>query len=330
VIGRRTGAALSGAVLAGLTAACGTDVLVPPPPDPGGPHTVVTARQAVQILSSVDATLVRAVQARDARQFAGRATGPAQESLTASITVQAALKQTPSVLPAPSTPRLVLPLAGPWPRWFLAAGTSPASSAPLVVVLRSADARTPYGLWAQLVLLPGASLPETASATVGAPVLAADAEGLAATPRDVVLRYADLLNRGDASAYTSQYTADQYRKELTDQLGKDRAAFQSQGVGQVVAQHDAVPDVVLAMRTQDGGALVIGRIDQKYTATVTPGKGSVRLEPPLAALAGRSTVDKQLQRRSVEVMAFHVPRAGTADKITLVAAAKSDVAATGS
>jgi len=91
-----------------------------------------------------------------------------------------------------------------------------------------------------------------------------------------------------------------------------------------------VPGAVFAMPTQDGGALVVGRVDERYTATVTPGKGSVRLEPALAVLAGRTTVAQKLDRRSVEVLAFHVPRAGTADKITLVAASKADVAATGS
>jgi hypothetical protein len=312
------------------TAGCGSDARVPSAPEAGSPHTAVTPRQAVAILRTVDATLVRAVQARDAQQFGGRATGPAREALAASITVQGALKQTPSVPPAPSTPRLMLTPAGGWPRWFLAAGSSPASTTPLLEVLRSPDARSPYGLWGQLRLLPGAALPEVASATVGAPTLAPDATGLAATPQDTVARYADLLNRGDASSYTGQFTADPYRRELTEQLGSDRQSFASKGVGQVLAAHAVEPGSLFAMRTQDGGALVVGRIDERYTATVTPGKGSVQLDPSLAVLAGRATISRQLERRSVEVVAFHVPRAGTNARITLVAASKADVSATGS
>ena len=328
---RRTALAVAAVALAVTASACGTDARVPPAPDPGGAHIAVTPRQAVQILASVDAALVRAVEARDPAQAGARATGPARDALAASITVQAALKQTPSVPPAPGTPRLMLTLAGPWPRWFLAAGASPASSTPLLEVLRSADARSPSGLWGQLRLLPGAVLPEVASATVGSPVLTADSGGgLAATPKDTLTRYADLLNRGDQSTWSAAFTPDAYRKELTEQLGRDRQAFQSQGVGEVLAEHTVVPDVLFAMPTKDGGALVIGRVDQRYTATVTPGKGSVRLEPPLAALAGRTSFARTLERRSVEVLAFHVPRAGTADKISLVAAGKTDVAVTGS
>lgn len=316
------------AMVAGLLAGCGGD-RVPASPAAGGPHPAVTPRQAVQIVSSVDAALVRAVRSRDAGQLAPRAVGPAQEELRAGIAVQAALRQEPTVPPTPGTPRLLLTLAGPWPRWFAVAGASPGAATPLLEVVRSADPRAPYGLWARLRLLPGAALPEVASAAVGAPVLPPAAPGLVATPEQALTRYTDLLNRGDASAFVGQFTADAFRTELTDQLGADRKAFASDGVGQVTAAHVLAADAPLALRTLDGGALVIGRIDETYTATVTPGRGSVRLDPQLAALAGRATVSHQLVRRSVEVVAFHVPRAGSSDRITLVAASKADVSATG-
>jgi hypothetical protein len=328
--GRARAAVLALAVLSALAVAGCTGARVPSAPDPGGVHTAVTPRQAVAVLSTVDATVVRAVQARDAGQFGARVVGPAREALTSTVAVQSALKQTPSVPPSPSTPRLMLPLAGPWPRWFLAAGSSPASATPLLDVLSSADARTPYGLWAQLQLLPGAVLPEVASATVGSAVLGPGAPGLASTPADTIAHYTDLLNRGDASAYLGQFSVDVYRQQLTTQLGVDRRNFMGGGVGGVIAQHAVPPGAPFAMATLDGGALVIGRVDQTYTATVTPGKGSARLDPQLAALAGRPTISKSLVRHSVEVLAFHVPPAGTADKITLLAAGRWDVSATGS
>jgi hypothetical protein len=292
-------------------------------------HPAVTPLQAVQILGTVDAAIVRGVQGRDPEQLGNRAQGPAHEAIAAAITVQAALKQPPSVPPSPNRPRLMLTLAGPWPRWFAAAGSSPSSSTPLLRVLTSPGARTPYGLWGQLSLLPGAALPEVASATMGAPVLGAAATGLAATPADTVARYAELLNRGDASPYAAQFATDTYRTELTSQLGTDRAAFQKVGVGEVLAQHTASKDAPLAMRTKDGGALVIGRIDQRYTATVSPGRGSVRLDPQLAVLVGKPSIAVSLERRSVQVLAFYVPPVGTTGPITLLAASKSDVSATG-
>jgi hypothetical protein len=200
----------------------------------------------------------------------------------------------------------------------------------VIQVLSSPDARSPYGLWGQLNLLPGVALPEVASATVGAATLRPDATGLACSPAETIARYTDLLNRGEASAHKGEFARDAYRTELNNQLGADRQAFAAKGVGQVLAVHTASTDPPFAMPTQDGGALVIGRVDQLYSAAVAAGKGSVRLDPALAVLAGHPTVSKRLERRSVEVLAFHVPRAGTPDKITLVAAGKADVGATGS
>jgi hypothetical protein len=326
---RRAGGVAIAVLAVAVAAGCG-GARVPADPDPGPPHTAVTPAQALQILGAVDATVVRAVRARDAGQFGARALGPARDAIGAAIAVQAKLQVPPSVPPAPGTPRLVLTLAGPWPRWFLAAGSSPASRTPLVQVLRSTDARTPYGLWAELNLLPGAALPELASATIGARTLAPTASGLAATPTDAVAWYADLLNRGDTSAYGGRFAPDLFRTELTDQLGADRKAFSAVGLGEVTSQHAVAPDPPLAIATLDGGALVIARLDQRYAATVVPGKGTVRLDTQLAVLAGRATVSKSLERRSVEVVALHVPKVGTSDKITLVAASRSDVSASGS
>jgi hypothetical protein len=98
----------------------------------------------------------------------------------------------------------------------------------------------------------------------------------------------------------------------------------------VVSLHTVAPDPILVMATLDGGALVIGRVDERYSATVTNGHGGVRLDQQLAVLAGRPAVAHRLERQSVEVLALLVPRVGTSQPITLLAASKSIVAATGS
>jgi hypothetical protein len=321
---------LPGAVLAALLlAGCGSDVRSPSAPEPAGPHTVVTPRQAVMILGAVDAALVRAATARNAASAGDRTVGPAREALTATIRVQTGLKQTPAAPAAPTKPRLLLPRGEEWPRWFMAAGSTPASASPVLRLLQSSDARHPYGLWAQLQLLPGASLPEVAPATVGADPIAPTAGGLVRTPADVLARYADLLNRGDASAYRGDFAPDAYRHELAQQFGADRKLFSAAKAGQVSDLHKFAPVGPFALPTLDGGALVVGRIDQRYQVTVASGKGEVRLDPPLAVLAGRPVVTKRIDRWSVEVLAFYVPKAGSSSKITLLAASRTDVAAAG-
>jgi len=81
--------------------------------------------------------------------------------------------------------------------------------------------------------------------------------------------------------------------------------------------------------TQDGGALVIGRVDQRYSVTVAPGRAAVRLDPQLAALTGRQVVSRRLDRWSVEVLAFYVPKASRSAKVDLIAASRTDVVASG-
>jgi hypothetical protein len=319
---------LAGLLTVALVAGCG-GARTPSVPDDAKEHTAVSPRQAVMILGAVDAALVRAATARSADAAGGRAVGPAKEGLTARIRVQAALKQAPVPPSAPTKPRLLLTRTEGWPRWFLAAGATPASATPVLRVLHSADARAPYGLWAQLQLLPGAALPDMASATVGSVPLAADAPGQQQPPTQVLTRYTELLNRGEVSAYRADFAPDAYRAELAQQLAADRKLFVTAKAGQVTALHKWAPVGPFALPTRDGGALVIGRIDQRYSVVVAPGRRAVRLDPELAALAARQVVTKKLDRWSVEVLAFYVPKAGSPAKITLIAASRTDVAAAG-
>jgi hypothetical protein len=80
----------------------------------------------------------------------------------------------------------------------------------------------------------------------------------------------------------------------------------------------------------DGGALVVLAIDQAYVVDVAAGAGAVTADADLAALAGRTQFTSSLNRRAVELLAFHVPARGARSTVTLVAASKADVSATGS
>ncbi|MDQ1286841.1 MAG: hypothetical protein QG622_406, partial [Actinomycetota bacterium] len=198
---RATGRWMTVLVALLVTAGCGDDVRTPSVPDAAGEHPAVTPRQAALILGSIDAALVRAASARDVAAAGARVTGPAREGLAATVLVDKALNRPSTAPPAPTTPKLLLTRGRPWPRWFLAAGATPASATPVLRVLVSPDPRSPYGLWGQLVLLPGKQLPEMVSATTGAEPLLANAPGHTKTPGETVAHYTELLNRGDTSVH---------------------------------------------------------------------------------------------------------------------------------
>lgn len=315
-------------LVAGTLAACGGTETGDPQAE--GPHAAVVPGQADQILAAVDAALARAYQARNPRLLGARVVGPASRILAARLTVAAKEKK---ALPPPGTfalKRLVLPAAGDWPRWILAAGTLPGQPTPVLRVLRSLTAREPYGLWGDLTLLPGASLPTLASPFAGTPLLPpAVTTGLVRAPSAIVTDYAAALMSSTPSATGNRFAPDQFREQVAGQLAADRRTLAAGGVARVDASHRPSADGLVSLRTQDGGALVVGALEQLYTVTVRGGAGQVTLDADLAALAGVARIGRSLQRTSVETLAFRVPPAG-GGPVSLLAAAKGDVSAVGS
>jgi hypothetical protein len=317
---------LGGGLVATLLAACSQTETGAPTSDP--PHPDVLRGQAQHVLAEVDAAIARAYAARSPRLLGTRVVGPAARALTARLTVAASEKRT---VPAPSVmtlERLGLPAAGNWPRWFLAAGTVSGRPTPVLRVLRSVTPRDPYGLWGELLLLPGASLPDLASPTTGTPLVdPADGRGLAGSASSVLSAYAGALMTGSTGG---GFAPDQFREQVAGQAVADRRALGNGRTAEVTSVHRPSDDGALALRTQDGGALVIGALEQLYRVTVPAGSGgTVSLDPDLAALAGVPRIGRRLQRTSVELLAFRVPPAGRG-AVSLVAADKEDVSATGS
>lgn len=235
----------------------------------------------------------------------------------------------------PSADHLLLTRGRTWPRWFLTAGDT-GQRLPRMSVLLSTGQGTDYGIWAQMLVLPGRSVPAVAPATEGAQLLEPDTTGLLSAPSEVARGYADLLNRGDSSAFASRFSADDFRKQVREQLSQDRKRMvRTQNgaqvpVGKVTSTHTVRPDGVLALRTADGGALVIAALRQTQVLEVTQKGGKLQPDPILSALAGKKTFTGKLTRVSAEVVAFTVPRAGSGGKITVIGATKGDVAASGS
>lgn len=331
VTGSAAGSATSSAAGPGTSSGTGSASVTTSVPGGGWGHPALLEAQVVRIDEIADAALAAAVQKSDATAVGGRLVGPARSLLAADLVIAAGRK---SAAPTPTrlaASRVVVPEAGPWPRWFITAGNAPARPTPVVRVLVSPTAREPYGVWAELALLPGATLPQTIAGERGAEVLTADASGLVMTPANVALRYADLLNRGSASAFAAAFAPDAFRTQLGERLAGDRKQIVSSAVATITSTHAPVTTSTRAVRTADGGALVVAELHHSYLVTVEAGGGVVRPDAELAALAGRSQFTRTLRREAVEVLAFTVPRAGGANAtVRLIAAVKGDVSATGS
>lgn len=312
-----------------LLAACGAQPVTVSDPAPDDvAYPVVAAGQARSVLDAVDAALTRPVP-KNGDAVDARLVGPYRELAVADAAVAAERKRKPTAPATVERQQLIVPSSTGWPRFFVTVGTSSVASTPVLRVLTSSSARDPYGLWAEPVLIPGVTLPQVDAATTGSPAVSADASGLVLTPKEVLSRFAGYLNGGARTSASAPFRRSVYSDQLLQRLAGDKRVAKKVG-GTVTSKHSVVEDTPpLAVRTADGGALVIGELSQKYVLTVKKGKGTIRIDDKdLQALAGgKKSFSSSITRTALEVVVFSVPPRGKG-QITVVAAQKGDVKAT--
>ncbi len=325
---RRFGALLAAGVAGpGVLAGCAgglaartVDVSVDTSPQP-----VLLVPQARGIVAAVDEALARAARSQDPADLGRRVWGPYRRIWTVRRQLAAAAGSRLPAPPAVDPQRIVITRDAGWPRSFTVLGGSPDLATPVVRVYVCADARSPYGLWAQMSLLPGASYPAVNGDGSGVPVLGKDAGGLVATPRATVQRYAELLQAQGRGSWAGWFSQDQLRSQVVAKMAADRAALAP--VATMSATYAADPDRLVAMRTADGGAVVTGQITRTVTIAVKKDAGAVQLDPQTGILAGGRRFQTSVRRTTLELVTFHVPAAG-GGPITAVAAEQQLVAAT--
>ncbi|NAZ83097.1 hypothetical protein GTR02_14855 [Kineococcus sp. R8] len=307
---RRTGWRAGAGLAAGavLLAGCAAVPPVPAPATPSATPVVVEPAQAARIVTAASDALRAADTAGDPALLAQRVTGPEKDLRTAAFAVRAKGAQPAGTGAADELDPLtsMLPRQEGWPRFFLTVTDPGADEKPSLVVLRSDSAREPYRIWGTPSLLPGVSLPAVDAPSAGVEVVAPDEDtNLVAAPQAVADRYADVLTKGGASGFAAQFADDPYRSEVTASVAAQTAALSASG-GTLTQQHTVQPGSVIAVRTRDGGALVVAALRWESTSTGPAGGRSGTLDPVLAALAGRERATSATVVRE-EVLAFAVP-----------------------
>ncbi|GAB7190456.1 hypothetical protein NUM3379_11620 [Kineococcus sp. NUM-3379] len=293
---------------------------------PAAPPPVVTPAQASRIWGEVVDAVAAADAARDPALLPDRVTGPEQALRTARYTLQrAGVQPVPTYAADELRPQAAyVPRLAGWPRWVVGVTRAGPDQLPSLAVLRSQGPREPYRLTASPSLLSGATLPPAGAVAEGVEAVAADdGEGLAASPEQVAERYGDVLLRGAASEFATFFADDSYRPQVGAVTLRDGDAVRAVG-GTYEQRRSVVPGSVVALRTTDGGALVLAAYDWTVTHTVPPQARAGELTPVLATLAGRPSV-QGAARVSAEVLAFVVPPAG-AGPVRVVAAESGPVA----
>ena len=313
-----------------LLAGCADEAL--PQPRPRADDDAVPVVIDVQI-ERIRAELVASVEAGDAAQdpapLQARLAGPALELRQARYTVRRALPDQPG--PAALGGELLLditPAAQDWPRFFLTAQRPGPDAVPKLQLMTQATARDPYRLQAYVTLLPGVTLPGVPPEEPAEALPPAEASGLVAAPADVVARYADVLTFGDASVFKDAFAPDAFRTQIIGEQNAERGAVSAFFAYEAV--HRLRPDAVWAVRTEDGGAIVLGAIDATRSFSITVPGAKLPLPADLAVLAGVPEATQRAAVTSLELVAFSVPPEGGGAPITVLGGERGVLSATAS
>lgn len=198
-----------------------------------------------------------------------------------------------------------------------------ADAVPRLELLTQTGAREPYRLTASATLLPGVTLPRTAPAASGVEALpAAEPDELKLSPADALAHYADLLTAGPGSQFAAEFAEDAFRSTVVGEQDAERTAAGTTcpGCFSYAVTHAPRADAVWSVRTDDGGAMVIGVLDSTRTFTVAAAGSKLPIPADLAVLAGKAEALASAAIASVEVVALHIPPSGSAEPVRVLAA----------
>jgi hypothetical protein len=288
------------------------------PPAVTVPQLERIVRRIAVLTQDADATL-------NADAIATRFTGPALEQRVANYKIRAVMPDATPVPALPASPlRLTLPQqASSWPRVVLSVIQNPddPTVAPTAILLRQESARSNYLIEYAVQLEAKAKVPGVAPATIGAPIIPPDSNFLLMAPDKVAAAYADVLMQGEASPSYSMFQAegDTFRTQVgVDVKNKKKADLPT--TASIEFGTSAGSGKTTALATNDSGAIIAVSLTETETvkpvdagATVSPQEGT-----PSKALSGVNATAKGIQSTYGDQLLFHVPAAGSKEKIVLL------------
>jgi hypothetical protein len=200
-----------------------------------------------------------------------------------------------------------------YPRVMVVQTTRAKSGLPVLSLLTTPDARTPFKIAVSAPMLPSSEVPAFDQMTQGAPVLGDSASGLAVDPDQLLAAYAaSLAFPAPAAAADRSFTDDAFAAKLR-QAAKAQSDALS-GVGSFTQQHQA-KDVVGGLRLAGGkGALVFTVLTRKDTL-LNRTQGTITPSPQFQALTGLTTIKAEAVQDSLEMVLFVIPGSGQAQVV---------------
>lgn len=299
------------------------------PPSPASqaqlvvPYPAVTELQFSRIMSRISSQIQAADEELAVNLLSERVGDPTLAARRAAYIIKRADSESGTLVPILSAPiRLVLPQAtSKWPRsvFGIIQDEQDEQSPSIGVVLRQESPRTNYVLSYAVVLAPDLQIPDLPSANAGAAKLSKDSKLTKLSPMDVLIHYADVLNQGGESSFAGEF--DLATDRLFSLLGPDAAALRQESFGAVVGidwNTTVLDNEVVAFATADGGALVMGTLQEIERVTAAQSGASINASVAVRALTSLSASTEGFDVISDVQILWYVPPVGSTEGIRVL------------
>lgn len=312
----------------GLFAGCAEGLPAPEPEAPAAVAVVNLSRDR-EILDEVFEVVDGVTEVDQADALAERLSGPALDIRETQLKVAAARGDLEALTDLTmQMQQVILPADHGWPRTSLGiTAQSKDLTTPLLMTFEQSTARDQYKLWGWVRLLPGVTMPQFAGPDLGSASVSPDDESLKLTPEATVKQYASILTAAGDSRYAGNFTDDKLREDLLAQRRLQVEAIDKQECdGAFEVAYEPTKDPVKAVRTLNGGALVMAAMVSKETILAQE-QGCEIGPPPSTArslwTANGWTLDEAGTTNVVtmdfkDMVAFYVPPADSEGQVSLV------------
>jgi hypothetical protein len=328
-------AATTAAVLAGTAAAAQASTSTAPASTAGTPSAaakaagtpVVLDAQFRRILEQVASATDAGDAAKDAKKLASRVAGTELEVRTQNYKIRSRVASYDARMPVRSTKLLTTVVTDKreWPRSILAVTQGEGNVVPQLLTLVQESPRENYKLVGTSPLQPGTTFP--AIVRGGTESLAAgDKSGLLYSGQEALAGLADRLTKAN-STFKSKLVEGESSPYIADTLSYQSDIVKDGVDGKFAFTHKVVPDSTVVFRTEDGGALVLGRLTFNFDGTPKAEGDKLSIGNDAAVLAGGKETTTGMVLKFAESVAVYVPPAESKDPMKLVAATRGLVGA---
>ncbi|MBT2547891.1 hypothetical protein [Arthrobacter sp. ISL-65] len=288
---------------------------------------VVLDAQFRRILEQVASATAAGDAAKDAKKLAARVAGTELEVRTQNYKIRSRVASYDARMPVRSTKLLTTVVTDKreWPRSVMAVTQGEGNVVPQLLTVVQNSPRENYKLVGTSPLQPGTTFP--AIVRGGTESLAAgDKSGLLYSGQEALAGLADRLTKSN-STFKSKLVEGESSPYIADTLSYQADIVKDGVDGKFAFTHKVVPESTVVFRTEDGGALVLGRLTFNFDGTPKAEGDKLSIGNDAAVLAGGKETTTGMVLKFAESVAVYVPPAASKDPMKLVAATRGLVGA---